>query len=594
METNNTFFIDIESDGLLHIGSRIHCLGIRVPDSKMMVLGLGEHVMSLKSEVIKEAKFRFAGWELAVVPLEEAWDSFLVPFIEKGHTVVGHNLIGFDYPFCTKFLNRPTKEWFKSTFDTMVAARLQYPDRFERDAGKNVIPSKMWGSHSLKAWGHRLGVQKDDYGDNRTDWSEVSVDMLLYCLQDLAVTEALFKHLNPPERAMKLEMEFSEYIQRQTENGFMFDEVAAGELYGRLVQRRNELTEQLRAVFPDELLQMKTKVKHIPFNPGSRQQIADRLKKLGWVPTELSETGLAKVEEDILISLPYPEAKLCAEYLTNQKRIGQIAEGEHAWMKLSRQGRIHGEVITLGTVTSRCAHRNPNMGQVPSEAEYRSLFKVATGNKLVGVDCSGLQLRCLAHYMAPHDDGDYIKEILSGDIHTKNQKAAGLPTRNDAKTFIYAFLFGAGAVKLGSIIGGGKAAGAALRAKFLKALPALSRIVDGVQQRARAEGFLTGLDGRRLPIRSPHAALNTLLMAAEAVIVKTFTVEMNRMLEFNNINFKQVVHVHDELQFEVLEADSPKIAEMAKVCIKKTTEILNFRCPLAVDTKVGNNWWETH
>jgi DNA polymerase I-like protein with 3'-5' exonuclease and polymerase domains len=381
----------------------------------------------------------------------------------------------------------------------------------------------------------------------------------------------------------------------QIANGFKFDTTKAATLYAKLVSEREEITKQLQEAFPPKVIQMKTKVKHEPFNPGSRQQIASRLiEKYKWKPTEFSETGLPKVDETTLDALEWPEAKLAAKFLLVQKRIGQLAEGDQAWMKLTRNGRLHGEVITLGTVTSRCAHRNPNLAQIPSDKEYRELFVADDGWKLMGIDCSGLQLRCLAHYMAAYDDGAYVKEILSGDIHTANQKAAGLPTRHDAKVFIYAFLFGAGDAKLGTIVKGSLAQGKALRHRFLTSLPALNLLVNTIKKVVKNRGFLTGLDGRRLPIRSQHAALNTLLMAAEAVIVKTFTVRLVAMMKLNNVEFKQVAHVHDEIQFNVRADQVDLVKALAKISIEDTTETLNFRCPLAVDSKVGDNWSETH
>jgi DNA polymerase I-like protein with 3'-5' exonuclease and polymerase domains len=588
MINNNAVFVDIETDGLLHNGTTIHCVGVRIPAKNLMMLGLAPHTMSLGNEVIKEAKFRFTGWELVVTSIEE-----VMQFICGCSDVVGHNLIGFDYPYLAKSGYKVPE--LHQTFDTMIAARLCYPDRFEIDSVERAIPSVNWGSHTLKAWGYRLRCQKDSYGDNRTDWSEVSTEMLLYCLQDLAVTEALYKHLSPASTAMELEQQFAKAIQVQTENGFKFDTTKAATLYAKLVAEREEITKQLQEAFPPKVIQMKTKVKHEPFNPGSRQQIAARLiEKYDWKPKEFSETGLPKVDESTLDALEWPEAKLAAKFLLVQKRIGQLAEGDQAWMKLARNGRLHGEVITLGTVTSRCAHRNPNLAQIPSDPEYRELFVADDGWKLMGIDCSGLQLRCLAHYMALYDDNSYVKEILSGDIHTANQKAAGLPTRHDAKVFIYAFLFGAGDAKLGTIVKGGAAQGKALRNKFLNSLPALNALVNLIKKVVSNRGFLTGLDKRRLPIRSQHAALNTLLMAAEAVIVKTFTVTMIKYLKLNSIEFKQVAHVHDEIQFNVREKDVDRIREIAKISIEETTAILNFRCPLAVDSKVGTNWSETH
>src|SRR5690606_31621074 len=184
---------------------------------------------------------------------------------------------------------------------------------------------------------------------------------------------------------------------------------------------------------------------------NSRTHIYKRLKdKYNWKPKEFTEKGTPKVSEEVLESLPYPEAELLNEYLMIQKRISQLAEGHSAWLKMVRpDGRIYGSVITNGAVTGRMTHNSPNLAQVPAVnvpygKECRSLFTVPDDRVLVGADASGLELRCLAHYMARFDKGAYARELLEGDIHTANQKAAGLPTRDNAKTFIYAFLYGAG------------------------------------------------------------------------------------------------------------------------------------------------------
>ena len=165
-----------------------------------------------------------------------------------------------------------------------------------------------------------------------------------------------------------------------------------------------------------------------------------------WQPQLYTDNGQPKVDETVLSSLDYPHAKLLSEYLMIQKRIGQLAEGNRAWLKLERGGKIHGRVNTMGAVTSRCTHSNPNIAQVPSVSapygtECRTLFHAPRDSLLVGVDVSGLELRCLAHYMFPYDNGQYATELLEGDIHTVNQVAAGLESRAQATTSIYGFLF---------------------------------------------------------------------------------------------------------------------------------------------------------
>ena len=212
------------------------------------------------------------------------------------------------------------------------------------------------------------------------------------------------------------------------------------------------------------------------------------------------------------------------------------------------------------------------------------------GHKLVGIDASGLELRMLAHYMR---DENYTKEILSGDIHTANMKAAGLTDRNQAKTFIYAFLYGAGPAKIGQIVGGGYEEGQQLMKAFLRNTPALAKLRDKVARIAEA-GVLPALDGRKLRVRSQHAALNTLLQGAGAIVMKQALVLLDNSLQKYDIPYKLVANVHDEFQIEVPENFADAVGKSAVRSLRATGSVLSLRCPLDAEYKVGNNWAETH
>jgi DNA polymerase I-like protein with 3'-5' exonuclease and polymerase domains len=341
------------------------------------------------------------------------------------------------------------------------------------------------------------------------------------------------------------------------------------------------------------------KSKTVVFNPGSRHHIANRLKAMyGWKPKEMTDKGQPKVDETVLEKLRYPEAKLLTEYLLVQKRLGMLAEGDNAWLKMVKpNGRIHGEVITNGAVTGRATHRNPNIAQVPAVKalygkECRTLFTVPKDRVLVGVDVSGLELRMLAFFMK---DLEYAREVCDGDIHTVNQKAAGLATRDQAKTFIYAFCYGAGPEKIGSIAGGGAKHGKELRKQFLERTPALNALILDVK-RAAERGYLKGLDGRRLHIRSDHAALNTLLQSAGALVCKQWMVEVDRMLALKQWSHKvqQVAWIHDECQFECDPDIADEFGREAIDCIRKAGEFFKLSVPLTGEHKIGKNWAETH
>jgi DNA polymerase I-like protein with 3'-5' exonuclease and polymerase domains len=239
----------------------------------------------------------------------------------------------------------------------------------------------------------------------------------------------------------------------------------------------------------------------------------------------------------------------------------------------------------------------PRVGS-PYGEDCRSLFKASEGYSLVGCDASGLELRCLAHYLHAYDNGDYTKKLLESDIHVENQKAAGLPTRDAAKTFIYAFLYGAGDEKIGEIINKGRAAGRKIKETFLKSLPALEKLKSCINNTLQSREYLKGLDGRRLFIRSEHAALNTLLQSAGAVIMKQATVHLYETLTKKGYKHGQdwglVAHVHDEFQTETRPELSGMVAEEAVNSIRTAGATLGFKCPLDGEARVGRNWAETH
>ncbi|HCL3314591.1 TPA: DNA polymerase [Pseudomonas aeruginosa] len=598
---------DCETDGLLHQLTRIHSLVIKDPES-------GEVWSCADRQGYHPIKFG-------------------LKMLMEADLAVGHNILKFDVPALNKVY-----PWFtlgvEKMRDTLILSRLLWPDLGDRDMGlikKGKLPGKLRGSHGLEAWGHRLGLHKGDYAAQMEakgldPWAAWNVDMQDYCELDVDVTERLWEKINQkeiPDRAVELEHWFAHIIGLQEQFGFAFDVEKAVELYAKLAARRLEIDEELKAYFKpwyinDGLMVPKRpnrtmgyvegaafcKIKLQEFNPSSRQQIGDRLGKLfGWKPKEFTENGQPQIDETILAALPYPPAKLLSERFTIEKRIGQLAEGSQAWLKLERNGRIHGSVNTIGAVTGRCTHANPNVAQVPSGKaafgdDCRKLFHVPVGWKQVGADASGLELRCLAHYMARYDGGEYGKVLLEGDIHKANQEAAGLPTRDNAKTFIYAFLYGAGDEKIGSIVGKGAKEGKRLKDNFLKKTPALARLREDVVRVAKTRKYLLGIDGRQLHVRSEHSALNTLLQSAGALLVKQATVnlylELSRRGYIFGKHWGMVAHVHDEFQLQVLEEIADEVAEVACWAFREAGKQFNWRCPLDGEAKIGMNWYECH
>ena len=517
-------------------------------------------------------------------------------------TLIGHNVFDYDLRVMKKLHDYTFKG---NVIDTLVYSRTIWPDVKEIDFklhAKGLLPQKLIGSHSLKAWGHRLGELKGDYNSGSESFAAYTTEMLDYCIQDTAVTAKLYQKItqkNFSKEALDLETEIHTLLIQQQEHGFDFDTKSAQKLYSKLAQRKADIEAELVETFEPTVVELKTKTKTIPFNPASRQQIGERLMKRGWKPELMTDSGLPKVDENVLASIDMPEAKLLSEYLLLNKRIGQIATGKQAWLKMEKDGKVHGRVNHMGAVTSRCTHSNPNMAQVPSVGspygeECRALFKAPAGYSLLGSDASGLELRCLGHYMAAYDDGAYANTVVTGDIHTQNQEAAGLPTRSNAKTFIYGFLYGSGDEKTGKIIGKGAKEGKAIKKKFLSKLPALKYLRDAVSKAADERGWIKGLDGRIIPIRHSHAALNTLLQSAGAIICKTWYVFISRAIKEANLDAQIVAFIHDEVQLVVKEGQEDATGKLIQQCMREVQGHFNFRCQLDSEYKYGANWADTH
>jgi len=572
--------------------------------------------------------------------------------LQKADRIVGHNVIDFDIPALKKLYGFSPP--LIKVLDTLVVSRCVFPDLRNDDFGRDGFDKALVGSHSLKAWGHRMGsTTKLTYGEEDGAFNSYNEEMRKYCERDVIVTQLLhdflFKH-KPSKEMIAIEHWFRFVISLQERHGFKFDLDKADLLTAKLMGIRAKLTTDLQnqwkptevemkspagwtlqIVSDDsvEVIQRKTKnelkqelksrglkqtlvkdakkqgnaVKEIPFNPGSRKQIAERLMALGYeLPTENDGVSY-KVDESVLRGIDHPIAEDLLSYLLVQKRLGQLAEGQQAWLKLQKNGVIHGSVNTNGAVTGRCTHSNPNVAQVPSvRAEYgsecRELFTVRNGYKLVGCDASGLELRMLAHYMAFYDGGQYAKIVTEGDVHTVNQQAAGLETRDQAKTMIYALLYGAGDQKMGQIIGGGAAEGQKLKRKFFSSLPALARLQADVQRKVKHGGELIGLDGRILPIRSSHAALNMLLQSAGAVVMKVALIQLFHLL--NGLRWQHgreyafVANIHDEFQAEVTPDKAETFGKLAVESIQHAGKQLKLNVRLDGEFKIGNNWAETH
>jgi DNA polymerase I-like protein with 3'-5' exonuclease and polymerase domains len=530
----------------------------------------------------------------------------LKPLIEKCETVIGHNLIGFDGPVLRKCWNISIAA--RKARDTLILSRLYNPN--------------IEGGHSLKEWGKRVGRDKIDYPEafaaktllpSNLCFDQPDLALLLnYCRNDVEVLRLVDDHLQKAldkegfsQQSIELEHQVAIIVKKQEEHGFKLDVKKAQGLLAALQGKMVDIENNLQAVFPpivterwSEKTGKRLKDNVQVFNPGSRQQIAERLSSLGVVFTKQTEKGSTIVDEKVLEGINLPEAKLLSEYLMLQKRVAQVS----SWLEeLKEDGRVHGRVITNGAVTGRMTHSSPNMAQIPNSGspygpECRDLWMVENGNVLVGCDASGLELRMLAHYMK---DEEYVRVVTEGsskdgtDVHTVNQRAAGLATRDNAKTFIYAFLYGAGDAKIGSIVGGSARDGAALKEKFLKQTPALARLLSNVSRYA-AKGWVPGLDGRKIWVRSEHAALNSLLQGAGAIVMKQALVLLDKKLRKHKVSYGFCANVHDEWQIETTEDKGELVGKLAVESMKEAGELLGLRCPISGEYNIGRTWKETH
>ena len=533
----------------------------------------------------------------------------LIAYLEKASQLTAFNGLSFDFPILNKLWK--TKIGLKKAYDPLVVSRLLEPTRD--------------GGHSLASWGETLKLAKIEYErvwewlNNRRQeykgecYDNPHMDLLEhYCKRDVDVLVRVFHYLEAEieskgfsRDSVQLEHQVAAIINKQERNGFKLDVVHATCLLSELKGKMSAINDNMQALYPPyevERISEKTgkvlKPEVVVFNPASRQQIAEKLIGLGWKPKKFTEPtanypqGQAIVDESVLMSLKYPIAQLIAEYMMLGKRIAQI----ESWLEVvGKDGRVHGRVITNGAVTGRATHSKPNMAQIPNTSsqygkECRQCWTVEEGNVLVGVDLSGIELRCFAHYL---NDEDYIKEVVYGDVHTRNQQAFGVDSRNDAKTILYATLYGASPAKIGTIIGGTAAKGQAIIDGFRRSVPAYAALQKKVAAYA-AKGWLPGLDGRRLAVRSEHSALNTLLQSAGAIIAKQWIICIDKKLKQEQISYKLVAWVHDEVQIEASPDDAEKIGKLVVECAKEAGEILKFRCPVSAEWKSGKNWYDCH
>jgi DNA polymerase-1 len=334
-----------------------------------------------------------------------------------------------------------------------------------------------------------------------------------------------------------------------------------------------------------------------PFNLGSPKQIIARMERFGWKPTEFTEKGQPKITQKNLETVS-STAPSSIRNLAKWKMLETRVKTMEGWLDaLAPDDRVHGKVFPMGAVTGRMTHAEPNLANIVSSSKpygsaLRSCWTVENVDThcLVGMDAKGLELRMLAHYM---QDDNFISEVIDGDPHTYNQNAAGLETRAQAKTFIYALLYGAGAAKIGSIINGSSEQGKEIQEKFLHNVPKLGRLIEAVRRKA-SRGYIRGIDGRRLWIRQIRAALNTLLQGGGAIVCKQWSIYLFDEIQKRKLDAHLVNTIHDEQQYEVRKEHAEELMEIADTTMLDTGRFFGMRLPLNADATMGMTWAETH
>jgi len=609
---------DIESDNYLEHMTKIHCIAAINVDT--------DEVWRFRPDEIKKG----------------------LKFLQDAKVLIAHNGLDFDLRAIKKIY--PKWTYTGEVYDTLIAAKLAFPDIKNRDFKRlrsvmnkpvnqrtEVEKRRMAciGKHSLEAYGLRMGCHKGDFG-KEVGFETFSEDMMDYCVQDVIVNAKLFHRLEKediPVEALKTEHESQRICLAQTEKGFNFNIDKAYKLLDDLTARKEELTELIEdELGGDFLVNMGIKVpkrtikykdktkgdrhqgaaytalKVKPFNPNSRYDVGQRLmSRCNWKPKDFGADGKPTLSEEVLDKMKYPVAKYISEYLMIDKRLGMLSNGNAAWIKLYNEDTksIHGRVNTLGAGTSRCTHSRPNLAQIPSVRspwgkECRGLFEAPKGMKLFGTDASGLELRMLAHYMFPFDNGEYADVVLNGDIHTVNQTAAGLDSRDTAKTFIYAKIYGSGIAGLAETCGMSVKAMKKVVDSFDKNLPALVKLTEAVKHVIKTKGYVKALDGRKIYCSSEHAALNYLLQSAGAIVCKNWMNEIHEILSQRDICYnnyiKQLAFVHDELQigYGPEEITHEELDQISKLAMTNTEKKLGIKLKLDSDSNSGSNYAETH
>ena len=410
-----------------------------------------------------------------------------------------------------------------------------------------------------------------------------------------------------------LEHQVAQILTDQEQHGWYFDEPAARKLESTLRNEYEETTQVLRKRYPfvkgseftpkrnnqrQGYIEGCTFTKLKEFNPTSRDHISWILQThYGWTPSSLTNSGKAVIDETVLKELGTDIALQFLKLLDLTKQLGMISEGVNAWQKLCTKSRIHHH-CSVATATFRCAHRTPNLGQVPSNERFRRLFIASPGKRLAAADLSGIELRMLAHYLGRYDDGRYARVLIEGDIHQENADKIGI-SRKQVKTVTYAFLYGAGDIKIGYSYDKqlsetqARKKGKEIRDAYVNAIPGLKELVEGVHK-ASERGYVLGLDKRKILVDKAHKSLNYLLQGSAAIIAKRWMVNTHDHIKEMGLHCNQLAFIHDELQFESEPEHVDDLKSLLVLSAAEAGEYYNMRIPVDAEAKDGATWADTH
>lgn len=557
---------------------------------------------------------------------------------------VGHNILKFDGPTLQRIVGAGLSS--RNCIDTLVLSTHYSPS--------------LAGGHSLDAWGERLGQPKINFHD----WSGLSEEMVTYCHMDVKITTQLFRRLMRTmerigfsERSIQLQHRLTVIIDRQHNNGFYFDAPRALSLYTEIRKLEKDLESDIRVVFPSERVLVAnrpvykkdgsfTKIyltdrerydcvllnsdpgryeayENIEFNIGSPLQRVNKLVSLGWEPLEFTDAGnpkpfdkgkLSPSLEAFLETTPSPEVHLIARWMSYNGRANMI----NTWLDNYNENDhcIHGKLYVADTLRFR--HQAPNTANIPAVRqdktgtvlygpdgyftyEARDLWVARPGRVLVGTDAAGLELRMLAHFL---NRPEFSKQVVEGDPHQYNADQVGI-TRPQAKTIIYAIMYGAGDAKIGRTLGlptfkrtsrgrtweespeGGK-----VKNMFLERL-GIKELMEQCKEEQR-NGRIELVDGSQIVCPSPHSALNYKLQGSGARVMGMGSVNLEVAIHRRGLDSLKVGDIHDEWQYDCDPASALEHATESVSAIRLSGEQLGLNVPLDGTAKEGLTWARTH